>query len=148
MRVLRRHPLRTLSAVALLAAVAALAVPALAATHKKPATRVIKVGDFFFVKDSNHAPTVHVATGTIMKWHFIGMTDHNVTVYRGPGKFHSKDMDHGFYTHRVFKPGTYMIECTIHGFKMRLVVGHASKRPEPAPKPAPAPMPTTPIYPY
>jgi plastocyanin len=145
---MRRHPLRTLAALAVLAALAAFAVPALAATHKKAATRTIKVGDFFFVKDSNHAPTVHVAKGTVMKWHFIGMADHNVTVESGPAKFHSHDMDHGFYTHRVFKPGTYRIECTIHGFKMRLVVGHPSSGSTPKPAPTqPAPAPTNP-YPY
>jgi hypothetical protein len=52
-------------------------------------------------------------------------------------------MDHGFYKHRVFKQGTYLIECTIHGFKMRLVVG----KPSSSGSPAPAPTPTSP-YPY
>src|SRR4051812_5359027 len=145
MRRMRRHPFRYLAAVALLAALAAFALPAFAA-HRKPHTRVIKVGDFFFVKDTNHAPTVHVAPGTVMKWHFVGMTDHNVTVYDGPGKFHSKDRDAGFYTHRVFKQGTYKIECTIHGFKMRLVVGDGSANQSPKPTPT-QPAPTTP-YPY
>jgi plastocyanin len=141
MRWMRRHPLRSLVAVAVLAALAAFAVPAFAA-HK---TRTIPVGDFYFVKDSNHTPTVHVAPGTVMKWHFVGVEDHNVTVESGPAKFHSRDMDHGFYKHRVFKRGAYLIECTIHGFKMRLVVGKASTNGSPAP--APAPTPTTP-YPY
>jgi plastocyanin len=144
MRRMRRHPFRSLAAVVLLAALTAFAVPALAATHKKPKTRVLKVGDFFFVKDSNHTPTVHVAPGTVMKWHFVGMEDHNVTVYgKSPAKFHSHDMDHGFYKHRVFKQGTYMIMCTIHGFKMRLIVG----KPSPKPTPTPSPTPTTPTTP-
>jgi plastocyanin len=141
---MRRHPFRSIAAIALLAALAAFAVPAFAA-HRKPKTRILKVGDFFFVKDSSHAPTVHVAPGTVVKWHFVGSTDHNVTVYDGPGKFHSKDMSSGFYTHRVFKQGTYRIECTIHGFKMRLVVGdgsaNASPKPSPTPAPAPSPYP-------
>jgi plastocyanin len=145
---MRRHPFRSLAAVVLLGALAAFAVPALGATsHKKPKTRIVKVGDFFFVKDSSHAPTVHVAPGTVMKWHFVGMEAHNVTVYgKSPAKFHSRDMDHGFFTHRVFKQGTYLIECTIHGFKMRLIVG------KPSPKSTtPTPAPTTPAptpYPY
>jgi plastocyanin len=140
MRRMRRHPLRFPTVVAVLAVLAACAVPAVAAHTKH--TRVIKVGDFFFVKDLNHAPTVHVAPGTVMKWHFVGMTDHNVTVYgNSPAKFHSRDMDHGFYTHRVFKQGTYMIMCTIHGFKMRLVAGKASTNPTPQPSPTPAPTP-------
>jgi plastocyanin len=137
MRGMKRHPLRLLAAAALLAALAAFAVPAFAA-HK---TRTIPVGDFYFVKDSNHTPTVHVARGTVMKWHFVGMEDHNVTVESGPAKFHSHDMDHGFYKHQVFRQGTYMIECTIHGFKMRLVVGKASPAPAPTPTPTPSPYP-------
>jgi plastocyanin len=147
---MRRHPFRSLAAVAVLAALTAFAVPAFAAhTTKKPKTRVLKVGDFFFVKDSNHSATVHVAPGTVVKWHFVGTEDHNVTVYNGPGKFHSKDMSSGFYTHRVFKQGTYKIECTIHGFKMRLVVGDgsANSNPKPSPTPTPAPAPS-PYPPY
>lgn len=119
MRTLRRHPFRFLALGALLAAVAVLAVPALAAQH----SRTIAVGDFYFFKDTNHTPTVHVAKGTLVKWHFVGVETHNVTVLRGPAKFHSRDKDHGFYKHTVTRRGTYLIECTIHGFKMRLVVG-------------------------
>lgn len=132
-----RHPLRSLAAAALACALAA-AVPALAA-HKKPHRRTIPVGDYYFVKNSSRTPTVHVARGTVMKWHFVGATAHNVTVESGPAKFHSHNLDHGFYTHRVTKQGTYLIECTIHGFKMRLVVGKASASPAPAPAPSPYP---------
>jgi plastocyanin len=134
---MKRHPIRFLATAALLAALAAFAVPAFAA-HK---TRTIPVGDFYFVKDSNHTPTVHVARGTVMRWHFVGMEDHNVTVESGPAKFHSRDKDHGFYKHQVFRQGTYIIECTIHGFKMRLVVGKASTTPSPTPAPSPTPYP-------
>jgi plastocyanin len=149
MRKMMRHPFRSLAAAVLLAALAAFAVPAVAATHKKPKTRVLKVGDFFFVKDSNHTPTVHVAPGTVMKWHFVGSVDHNVTVYGdSPAKFHSHDKDSGFYTHRVFKQGTYMIQCTIHGFKMRLIVGKPSPKPTPSPTPTPTPSPTPAPSPY
>ena len=129
---------------ALIAALAVLAVPALAA-HKKH-SRTIPVGDFYFVKDSNHTPTVHVAKGALVKWHFVGTETHNVTVESGPAKFHSRDKDHGFFNHTVTKQGTYLIECTIHGFKMRLVVGKAGSKPSPTPAPAPAPAPSP--YPY
>jgi plastocyanin len=117
MRFLTRHPLRSLVAAALLAA---FAVPSFAATHH---SRTVKVGDYFFVRDSNHTPTVRVARNTVMRWKFVGFEDHNVTVIRGPAKFHSRDMDHGIFSHLMRKKGTYLIECTIHGFKMRLVVG-------------------------
>src|SRR5690349_17504153 len=131
---------------ALLVALAAVAVPALAlalAAQKKH-TRTIPVGDFYFIKDTNHTNTAHVAKGTLVKWHFVGMQTHNVTVTSGPAKFHSHDMDHGFFSHTVSKQGTYLIECTIHGFKMRLIVGKASA----APPPQPQPNPTPPPYPY
>jgi plastocyanin len=140
---MRRHPTRFLAFAALLAALAAVAVPAIAAQKKH--SRTIPVGDFYFVKDSNHTPTVHVAKGTLMKWHFVGTESHNVTVESGPAKFHSRDKDTGFYNHTVTKQGTYLIECTIHGFKMRLVVGKASASPPPQPNPTPPP--TNP-YPY
>ncbi len=96
---------------------------AFAATALAAGVRIIKVGDFFFVKDTNHTPTVHVAKGRTITWKWVGTEDHNVTVIRGPAKFHSRTMDHGTFTKKVTKPGTYLIECTIHGFKMRLVVG-------------------------
>ena len=43
------------------------------------------------------------------------------------------------------QPGTYLLECTIHGFQMRLVVGKASSNGSPAPAPTPtSPTPTSP----
>jgi plastocyanin len=124
--------------VGLVAVAALIAVPALAKVH----SRTVKVGDFFFVKDSNHTPTVHVAKGTLVKWKFVGTEEHNVTVESGPVKFHSRDMDHGIYRHKLKKAGTYMIECTLHGFRMRLVVGKPkSSGGDPQPAPAPSPNP-------
>jgi plastocyanin len=129
-----RRSLRSLALLATLAGLAAWAVPALAA-H----TRTVKVGDFYFVKDSNHSPTVHVATNTLMRWKFVGMATHNVTVISGPAKFHSRNMDHGVFSHKLTRRGTYLIECTIHGFKMHLIVGKPSPQPTPQPNPTPSP---------
>ena len=81
---------------------------------------------------------MHVAKGTLVRWKFVGSATHNVTVDRGPVKFHSPDKDHGVYRHKLTRAGTYLIECTIHGFKMRLVVGKARTT---TPPPAPAPNP-------
>jgi plastocyanin len=137
---LRRKPLRLLVLAAVLGVGAAFAVPALAA---KVHSRTVKVGDFFFVKDSNHTPTVHVAKNTVVRWKFVGDSDHNVTVDSGPVKFHSHDMDSGVFSKKLRKQGTYSIECTLHGFKMKLIVGKASSgdaQPKPAPSP-PAPNP-------
>jgi hypothetical protein len=51
-------------------------------------------------------------------------------------------MDHGVYRHKLSRAGTYLIECTIHGFKMRLVVGRPSGTTQPAPTtPTPSPYP-------
>jgi plastocyanin len=99
-----------------------LTLVAFVATGLAAGVKVIKVGDFFFVKDTNHTPTVHVAKGRTVRWKWVGTQDHNVTVIKGPVKFHSRTMTTGTYTKRLTKPGTYLIECTIHGFKMRLVV--------------------------
>ena len=141
MRFVRRYPIPMAVAAALLAALAALAVPALARRHGHH-TRTVKVGDYFFFKDTGHTPTVHVRKNAVVRWKFVGQTEHNVTVVSGPAKFHSRDMDHGVFKRRLRKQGTYLIECTIHGFRMRLVVGHASRRHEQT-KPAPPPP-----YPY
>jgi plastocyanin len=134
---LLRKPLRLLAIAGVVVLAAAFAVPAMA-VH----SRTVKVGDYFFVKDSNHTNTVHVAKGTLVKWKFVGSTDHNVTVESGPAKFHSKDMSSGIYKKKVTRAGTYLIECTIHGFKMKLVVGKASQggaQPKPAPPAPPNP---------
>jgi len=132
-------PLRALAVAGLLVATAAFGVPALAARSHHH-SRTVKVGDFFFVKDSNHTPTVHVARNTVVKWKFVGDSEHNVTVDSGPVKFHSRDMDSGVFKKKVRKAGTYLIECTIHGFRMRLVVGKPSKGDaQPPPNPAPPP---------
>jgi plastocyanin len=111
-----RRPLRLLGLAPLLVALA-FALPALAA-HVK----TVKVGDFFFVKDTSSTPSVRVSKGSTVRWKWVGMSDHNVTVIKGPVKFHSRTMTTGTYTKRMTKPGTYLIQCTIHGFEMKLVV--------------------------
>ena len=101
-----RRPLVLLTAAAI--ATAAVAVPALAATKS------VKVGDDFFVKDGG-VPTVTVKKNDTVKWNFIGDSPHNVTVKSGPTKFKSKTMSSGSYSKKVTKKGLYTIYCTIHG---------------------------------
>jgi plastocyanin len=125
---------------AILTALATLGVFALPALAQRVHSRTIKVGDFYFVKDIDHTPTVHVAKGALVRWRFVGTEDHNVTVESGPTRFHSRDMNHGVYKRKLTRTGTYLIECTIHGFKMRLVVGKPKVEQQPAPQP-PAPNP-------
>lgn len=101
-----RRPLVLLTAAAI--ATAAVAVPALAATKS------VKVGDDFFVKDGG-VPTVTVKKNDTVKWNFVGDSPHNVTVKSGPVKFKSKTMSSGSYSKKVTRKGLYTIICTIHG---------------------------------
>jgi plastocyanin len=96
---------------------------ALAATALA-ATRSVKIGDNYFVR-SKGVPTVTVSRNTTVKWKFSGDSVHNVTVSKGPVKFHSPTKDSGTYSKKVTKKGTYTIYCSIHGpddQKMKLVV--------------------------
>src|SRR5436853_1320524 len=88
-------------------AVAAVAVPALAATT------TVKVGDNYFVRNSG-VPTVTVKRGTTVKWVWRGVAPHNVTVTKGPRKFQSKTITKGSFSATPHTPGTYVIICTIH----------------------------------
>jgi plastocyanin len=60
-------------------------------------------------------PTVTVSRNTRVKWLWRGNALHNVTVLRGPVKFHSISMQTGSYSKRMTRAGTYKIYCTIHG---------------------------------
>jgi len=104
--------MKRLIALAIVAAVAAaVAIPAFAAT------KTVTVGDDFF------KPTkVTVRAGTKVTWKWTGHNPHNVTVTRGPKKFHSRTQTSGTFSAIPHKKGTYSIVCTIHGFTMKLVV--------------------------
>ncbi len=101
--------MRRLLVLAVAAAVgAALAIPALAATKS------VTVGDNFFVRDGG-VPTVTVMRNDTVKWRFTGDRPHNVTVKRGPAKFHSKTKRRGSYSKKLTRRGLYTLYCTIHG---------------------------------
>ena len=55
-----------------------------------------------------------------VEWEWEGHNQHNVTVTRGPVKFHSKTMSSGSFSKRLTRKGTYTIYCTIHSPKMRM----------------------------
>ena len=102
---------RLLALAAALAVAAALAIPALAATKSVS------------VKDSSFSPgKVTVKAGTKVVWKWKSSLPHNVTVTRGPKKFHSKTQTSGSFTAIPHKKGTYNIVCTVHSFTMKLVV--------------------------
>ena len=101
------------------ALLAALAIPALAAT------RTVKVGDNWFVRDSDGTPTVTVKRNDTVKWRFVGDSPHNVKAVSGPSRFGSETMSDGTYTKKMRKRGTYTLICTVHGGddqRMKLVV--------------------------
>ena len=88
------------------------------------ATKSVKVGDDYYVRLSG-VPKVTVKKGTKVKWRFGTGTPHTVTVKSGPAKFNSGVKSSGTYSKKLTKRGTYVIYCTIHGFRdqrMKLVV--------------------------
>jgi plastocyanin len=88
------------------------------------ATRSVKVGDNYYVR-AHGVPVVTVSKGSKVKWRFGTGTPHTVTVKSGPAKFNSGVKTSGTYTKKLTKRGTYVIFCTIHGFRdqrMKLVV--------------------------
>jgi plastocyanin len=108
----------------LLVIVVVVAVAAGLAATALAARRTVRVGDNWFVRPSG-VPTVTVERGDTVIWRFIGRRRHNVTVRRGPVRFHSPTKRSGTYRRRMNRRGTYVIVCTIHGArdqKMRLEV--------------------------
>jgi plastocyanin len=107
---------RTLVALGAGTALLAAAVPALAAT------RMVKVGDDYFVR-SGVSPTVEVRRATRVVWSFHGDRPHNVKAVAGPARFASPTMRHGTYSRKLTRRGTYSLVCTLHrGMRMRLRV--------------------------
>jgi plastocyanin len=85
---------------------AALAIPS---AGNASAEETVKVKDFAFSPAS-----LTVRHGTKVTWKFQDSTKHNVTVKKGPAKFHSSDIRRGKYSHKLTKPGTYKLICSIH----------------------------------
>lgn len=110
--------MRKLIALILTAAIAAaLAAAALGASTVKK----VRVGPMF----SFSPKTLRVKAGTKVAWNWTGGLSHNVTVTKGPAKFHSRTQASGSYSHVFSKKGTYTLVCTIHaslGMKMTVKV--------------------------
>ena len=90
-------------ALAAIALLAVLAVPALAATKS------VTVGDTFF-----KAKSLTVSKGTTVKWVWRGKLPHDVRVKSGPSKFRSTVKQKGTYAKTLSRAGTYRIYCSIH----------------------------------
>jgi plastocyanin len=108
--------MRKLLLAALVTALAgALAASALAAT------RTVKVGDNYFIK--NHTkPTITVSKGTKVTWKWAGKAFHNVRAYKGPAKFKSKVKSSGTYSRTLTARGTYKLRCDVHPSEMRMTI--------------------------
>jgi plastocyanin len=97
--------------------VGALMVAAPALSKKKG----VEVDDNYFVhKGKPRTVTVH--KGDKVEWEWEGSNSHNVTVARGPVKFHSKTMRSGSFAKTLTRRGTYTIICTIHQPKMKMTL--------------------------
>ncbi len=76
------------------------------------------------LKDDFFAPKAKtVSKGTTVRFRWAGKAPHNVTVTKGPVKFHSSIKTSGTYSKRLTRRGTYTIVCTIHpGMSLTLKV--------------------------
>src|SRR3954470_17740124 len=86
---------------------------AVLATQAFAKTRTVKVGDDYFLHRGD-PPTITIKKGSKVKWRWVGSDSHNVSVNRGPKKFHSDLQRNGTFTKKFKKAGTYKIVCTIH----------------------------------
>jgi plastocyanin len=96
-----------------------LAAAALPAVASRPdataaATKRVKVGDLFFKKSK-----ITVQSGDTVKWTWVGDAPHDVTVTKGPRKFHSKTKTSGTYSKKLGKRGTYRYICSVHPVEMK-----------------------------
>jgi len=96
---------------------ASLAVVALQALPSFAATRSVTVGDNFF-----RPTTLTVSKGTTVKWVWRGSSVHNVTRSRGPAFAKCSNRTSGSCSRTLRRAGTYRLLCTIHGFRMKVVV--------------------------
>jgi plastocyanin len=95
----------------------ALVVSAVLAVSALAATKSVSVKDDVFA-----AKSITVKKGTTVKWVWKGHAPHNVTVTKGPAKFHSVTQKKGTYSKKLTKAGTYKIVCTIHAPGMAMTI--------------------------
>jgi plastocyanin len=103
----------------------ALLATALAAAVAVPtanaATRTVRLGDDWFVRDSG-SRSVTVDRGDRVRWRWTGDNLHNVVVRRGPVRFQSSLKRSGTFRKTLRRRGTYRIVCSIHQPDMRMTL--------------------------
>lgn len=112
-------------AIVLATALAALAATPLALAGRGASGPSVFIVDNAFVRDVQR-PVVAIAAGRTVTWRWRSRQSHSVSVRSGPERFATQTRNHGAFTHRFTKPGTYRIECSLHapGMKMTVVVAH------------------------
>jgi plastocyanin len=110
--------MRKVLSLALLAGLIGTLVVAVPALSK---TKSVEVDDNYFVHEGKPS-TVKVHKGDKVEWEWEGVGLHNVTVKKGPVKFHSKDKTSGTFEKKLRKVGTYKIVCTFHAPGMRMTL--------------------------
>ena len=83
--------------------------------------KAIEVDDNYFVHRGG-ARSVTVERSDTVVWEWEGSNPHNVTVTRGPARFHSRTKSAGTYRKTLTERGTYKILCTIHQPRMRMTL--------------------------
>ena len=110
--------MRKVLSLGLLAGLLATLVAAGPALSKR---KSVEVDDNYFVHEG--APrTVTVTRGDKVEWEWEGSNPHDVTVKKGPVKFHSKIKTSGTFEKKLRRAGTYKIICTIHAPDMRMTL--------------------------
>jgi plastocyanin len=105
----------------LLVVLAVAVLSAVLATQAFAKTRTVKVGDDYFLHRGD-PPTITIKKGSKVKWRWVGSDSHNVSVSKGPKKFHSDLQRNGTFTKKFKKAGTYKIVCTIHQPDMAMTI--------------------------
>ena len=109
---------RRFAVMAVIAVAAVVAAPASASdVAKTPQVGITgsSISDYAFAPNK-----VSVKKGGKVKWSWSSNAPHNVT-FSKLGQA-SDDMSSGSYSLKFKKAGTYKYECTIHGFKGKVVV--------------------------
>jgi plastocyanin len=84
-------------------------------------SKSVRVDDDFFVRKGD-PPTISVAKGTRVTFHWRGDSLHNVHARTGPATFKSAFKRSGSYSKVLRKPGKYVIFCDIHSPDMKITI--------------------------
>lgn len=88
------------------------------------AVSALAAGSTVGVKDNFYTvKRLTIRRGGRVTWRWQGALRHNVTVKRGPARFHSRTQVRGTFSHAFTRKGVYTLYCSIHPFmKMTVVV--------------------------